>query len=188
MLGSRKLRALGGATFALAVLGTVAATAGMGAGNATTIRIWVDKDRQDAITKVANDWAGSKGVTLDIVQKGSDNIRADVKTVQAETAPDLIVGAHDWVGELSSNGSIVPLNPSKAALANIPKGAQNAFSYGVAVKRLWGTPIYVENVALITNTKLAKVPKTWAELETNALRGEEEAQAEGRHRRAAGQR
>src|SRR5512134_3264223 len=88
MLGSRKLRAVGGVTFALAVLGTVAATAGMSAGNATTIRIWVDKDRQDAITKVANDWAGSKGVTLDIVQKGSDNIRADVKTVQAETAPD----------------------------------------------------------------------------------------------------
>jgi maltose-binding protein MalE len=65
------------------------------------IRIWVDQDRLPAITKVANDWAASKGVTLDIVQKGSDNIRADVKTVQPDTAPDLIVGAHDWVGELS---------------------------------------------------------------------------------------
>lgn len=168
MLGSRKLRALGGVTFALAVLGTVAATAGMGAGSATTVRIWVDKDRQDAITKVANDWAASKGVTIDIVQKGSDSIRSDVKTVQAETAPDLIVGAHDWIGELSSNGSIVPLNPSKAALKDIPQGAQNAFSYGVAVKRLWGIPLYVENVGLITNTKLAKAPKTWAEFEKNA--------------------
>ena len=25
-----------------------------------------------------------------------------------------MIAAHDWVGELSSNGSIVPLNPSAA--------------------------------------------------------------------------
>ena len=170
MVGSRKLRALG-LGLVVAIVGTVAAvsaTAGMGASNATTIRIWVDKDRQPAITKVANDWAASKGVTLDIVQKGSDSIRSDVQTVQAETAPDIILGAHDWIGELSANGSIVPLNPSKALLKDIPAGAINAFSYGVAVKRLWGAPIYQENVALITNTKLAKVPKTWSDFEKNA--------------------
>jgi arabinogalactan oligomer / maltooligosaccharide transport system substrate-binding protein len=165
---NRTLRALG-FTLAVAIVGTVAASTAMSAGNATTIRIWVDSDRLPAITKVANAWGGSKGVTLDIVQKGSDSIRSDVKTVQADTAPDLIVGAHDWVGELSSNGSIVPLNPSKALQAGIAKGALDAFSYGVAIKRLYGAPVYTENVALITNTKLAKVPKTWASLETQAL-------------------
>ncbi len=162
------MRGLGFA-LAVAIAGTVAASSAMSASNATTIRIWVDQDRLPAITKVANDWAASKGVTIDIVQKGSDSIRSDVKTVQADTAPDVIVGAHDWVGELSSNGSIVPLNPSKALLAGVAKGAIDAFSYGVAIKRLYGAPIYTENVALITNTKLAKVPKTWASLEKQAL-------------------
>jgi arabinogalactan oligomer/maltooligosaccharide transport system substrate-binding protein len=169
MLSLRTLRALG-LTLAVAIIGTVAASAGTSATTQSAkVRIWVDADRLPAITKVANDWAATKGVTLDIVQKGSDNIRADVKTVQAETAPDLIVGAHDWVGELSSNGSIVPLNPSRTATAGIAKGALDAFSYGIAIKRLYGAPLYTENVALITNTKLAQVPKTWASLEAQAL-------------------
>jgi arabinogalactan oligomer/maltooligosaccharide transport system substrate-binding protein len=165
----RTLRALG-LTLAVAVIGTVAVSAGTSATTQSAkIRIWVDQDRLPAITKVANDWAATKGVTIEVVQKGSDSIRSDVKTVQADTAPDVIVGAHDWVGELSSNGSIVPLNPSKALLAGIPKGAIDAFSYGVAIKRLYGAPVYTENVALITNTKLAKVPTTWASLESQAL-------------------
>lgn len=169
MLSTRRMRVVAGlAVVALAAV--VSASAGTSANNQSAkIRIWVDQDRLPAITKVANDWAATKGVTIEIVQKGSDSIRSDVKTVQADTAPDVILGAHDWVGELSSNGSIVPLNPSKALLAGIPKGAIDAFSYGVAIKRLYGAPIYTENVALITNTKLATVPKTWASLESQAL-------------------
>ena len=169
MLSLRTLRALG-LTLAVAVIGIVAVSAGTSAtAQAAKIRIWVDQDRLPAMTKVANDWAATKGVTIEVVQKGSDSIRADVKTVQPDTAPDLIVGAHDWVGELSSNGSIVPLNPSKALVAGVAKGAIDAFSYGVAIKRLYGAPVYTENVALITNTKLATVPKTWASLESQAL-------------------
>src|SRR3990172_3223123 len=169
MLSLRTLRALG-LTLAVAVIGIVAVSAGTSAtAQAAKIRIWVDQDRLPAMTKVANDWAATKGGTIEVVQKGSDSIRADVRTVQPDTAPDLIVGAHDWVGELSSNGSIVPLNPSKALVAGVAKGAVDAFSYGVAIKRLYGAPVYTENVALITNTKLATVPKTWASLESQAL-------------------
>ena len=86
---------------------------GVGA-DATTIRIWTDKDRLAAVTKVANAWAASKGATIEVVQKDFGQIRDNLKTVQAETAPDVIVGAHDWIGELSANGSIVPLYPSNA--------------------------------------------------------------------------
>ncbi len=168
MLSSRTLRALG-ITLAVAVIGAVAATAAMSARSATTVRIWVDKDRLPALTKVANDWAATKGVTVEVVQKEQGDIRSQVRTAQAETAPDVIMGAHDWIGELSSNGSIVPLTVSSALLKQFPKGAIDAFSYGIAVKRLYGAPLYIENVALITNTKLAKVPKTWAALETSAL-------------------
>jgi arabinogalactan oligomer / maltooligosaccharide transport system substrate-binding protein len=168
MLSSRTLRALG-VTLAVAIVGAIAAAAALSASNATTIRIWVDKDRLPALSKVANDWAATKGVTVEVVQKEQGDIRSQIRTVQAETAPDVIMGAHDWIGELSSNGSIVPLTVSRALLKQFPVGAIDAFSYGVAVKRLYGAPLYIENVALITNTKLAKVPKTWAELEKSAL-------------------
>jgi arabinogalactan oligomer/maltooligosaccharide transport system substrate-binding protein len=177
MVSNRTLRTLG-ITLAVAIIGAIAATAAMSAASATTtLRIWVDKDRLPAITKVANDWAATKGVAIEVVQKGSDQIRSEVRTVQADTAPDLIVGAHDWVGELSSNGSIVPLNPSQTLLKGFPKGATDAFSYGVAIKRLYGVPVYVENVALITNTKLAKVPKSWAELEKSAMAAKKKTKA-----------
>jgi arabinogalactan oligomer / maltooligosaccharide transport system substrate-binding protein len=92
-----------------------------------------------------------------------------LKTVQSETAPDVIVGAHDWVGELSANGSIVPLFPSAATKKQFPAYALDAFSYGTAIKKLYGAPVALENIALVTNTKLAKVPKTWAQLESQAL-------------------
>jgi len=176
MVSNRTLRALG-ITLAAAIIGAVAASAATSASSATAIRIWVDKDRLPALTKVANDWAATKGVTVEVVQKEQGDIRSQLRTVQAETAPDVIMGAHDWIGELSANGSIVPLNPSSALLKQFPKGALDAFSYGIAVKRLYGAPLYIENVALITNTKLAKVPTTWASLETQALAAKKKTKA-----------
>jgi arabinogalactan oligomer / maltooligosaccharide transport system substrate-binding protein len=143
----------------------------------TSIRIWVDKDRLPALQKVANDWAASKGVSVELVQKEQGDIRSQVRTVQDDTAPDVIIAAHDWIGELSSNGSIVPLNPSAALKKQFPAGALDAFSYGIAVKRLYGAPLYIENVALITNLKLAKVPTTWASLESQALAAKKKTKA-----------
>jgi arabinogalactan oligomer / maltooligosaccharide transport system substrate-binding protein len=143
----------------------------------TTVRIWVDKDRLPALEKVANDWAATKGVSVELVQKEQGDIRSQVRTVAPETAPDVMIAAHDWVGELSSNGSIVPLNPSAALKKQFPAGALDAFSYGVAVKRLYGAPLYIENVALITNLALAKVPTTWASLEAQALAAKKKTKA-----------
>ena len=96
-------------------------------------------------------------------------IRDNLKTVDSAAAPDVIVGAHDWTGELAANGLVLPLFPSKAILKEFPSYAINAFSYGTAVKRLFGAPVALENIALVTNTKVAKVPTTFAQLEQEAL-------------------
>ena len=58
-----------------------------------------------------------------------------------------------------------------------PSAALDAFSYGVAVKRQYGVPLYVENVALITNLKLAKVPVTWASLRSQAQAAKKKTKA-----------
>ena len=166
---STKTAARSLAALAVASLAAIALTATASGADATTIRIWADKDRVAAVTKVANAWAASKGARIEVVQRDFGQIRDSLKTVQAETAPDVIVGAHDWIGELSANGSIVPLFPSTATKKQFPAYALNAFSYGVAVKKLYGAPVALENIALVTNTRLARVPTTWAQLETQAL-------------------
>ena len=94
-----------------ALVAVVAVSTGTSAtSQSAKIVIWADADRVPAVTKVANAWGASKGVSVQVVQKQSGPIRQEVSTVAVDTAPDVIVGAHDWVGELSGNGSIIPLS------------------------------------------------------------------------------
>ena len=166
---STKMAARTLAALVVASLAAIALTSTASGADATTIRIWADKDRLAAVTKVAQAWAATKGASIEVVQKDFGQIRDNLKTVQSETAPDVIVGAHDWIGELSANGSIVPLFPSAATKKQFPAYALDAFSYGTAIKKLYGAPVALENIALVTNTKLAKVPTSWAQLESQAL-------------------
>ena len=133
--------------------------------SATPVRIWVDKDRRAAVEKVANAWAASRGAEVNIDEKGFGNIRSDLATVDASQAPDVIVGASDWTGELAANGSVVQLFPKKAVLRQFPKYALRAYTY----RALYGIPVALENVGLVVNTSLVKVPKTFAQLEREAL-------------------
>jgi maltose-binding protein MalE len=159
-----------------ALIGVIAAFAAMAATSAVashkagpTIVIWTDSDRAAAVTKVANAWAASNGATIQVVTKNFGDIRDNLGTVAAADAPDVITAAHDWTGQLAANGLVQPIYPSKAVRAQFPSYTLNAFSYGTAVKKLYGIPVAVENIGLVVNTKLAKVPTTFKQLETEAL-------------------
>jgi maltose/maltodextrin transport system substrate-binding protein len=159
-----------------ALLGVVAAIAAVVASSAVashkagpTITIWTDSDRAAAVTKVANDWAATSGATIKVVTKNFGDIRDNLSTVAAADAPDVITAAHDWTGQLAANGLVEPIFLSSSTKVNFPSYTLNAFSYGTAVKKLYGVPAAVENIGLVVNTKLAKVPTTFAQLETEAL-------------------
>src|SRR5215207_1965677 len=96
---------------------------------ATTLRIWTDKDRRADIERIANAWASSRGVEVVVVQKEFGDIRDGLKTVAPESAPDVVIGAHDWTGQLAADGSIVSLNLKKSVKKQFPKYALDAFSY-----------------------------------------------------------
>jgi len=178
MFSTRRLRVVAGLAVA-ALMAVVVASAGTSATNqTTTVVIWADADRVPAVTQVANAWGASKGVAVQVVQKDFGQIRSQLTTVAVETAPDVIVGAHDWVGELSANGSVLPLSPSVATKKQFPAYALNSFSYGTAIKKLYGAPVALENVALFTNTKLAKVPTSFADLEKQALAAKKKTKAQ----------
>ena len=174
MFSTKKVRALA-MTASLVVLAAIAASTATSSSKATTVRIWTDADRKAAVEKVAGAWGTAKGVQVEVVQKDFGKIRDDLKTVQPETAPDVIVGAHDWVGQLSVDGSIVPLVIPGATKAQFPAYALNAMSYGTAVKRLYGVPVALENVGLVVNKKLATTPKTIASLQAQALKFQKKA-------------
>jgi len=159
-----------GVVLAFAVVAAIAATAALSARAAgTTIVIWTDANRAPAVTKVANAWAAANGATVQVVTKDFGSIETAVGTVAAASAPDVILAAHDWTGQLAANGLVEPLYPSAALSKQFPKYTLDAFSYGTAVKKLYGIPVQVENIGLLVNTKLAKVPKTFAQLEAAAL-------------------
>ena len=101
--------------------------------------------------------------------KNFGDIRDNLGTVAAADAPDVITAAHDWTGQLAANGLVQPLFLSAAVKKQFPSYTLNAFSYGTAVKKLYGVPAAVENIGLVVNTKLAKAPKTFAQLESEAL-------------------
>ena len=103
MLNTRSLR-LAGAVALMALAGVLSATA-TAKTTASTLTIWADASRTPATQKVATAWGNSHGVTVSVVQKDFGTIRSSLATVDAATAPDVIIGASDWIGELSANGS-----------------------------------------------------------------------------------
>jgi arabinogalactan oligomer / maltooligosaccharide transport system substrate-binding protein len=135
-----------------------------------TITIWADQNRKDAVTQLANQWiAKNPGVTVNVVVQDFGSIRDKLGTVDASTAPDIILAAHDWTGQLAANGLVEPIYLKPAVAKEFPKYTLNAFSYGLAVKKLYGVPTQIENIGLVVNTSLVKIPKTFAQLEKEAL-------------------
>jgi arabinogalactan oligomer / maltooligosaccharide transport system substrate-binding protein len=163
----KRVWALIGVTAAVAAIAATSAVASHKAG--PTIVIWTDANRTAAVTKVANDWAAKSGATIKVVTKNFGDIRDNLGTIDTADAPDVITAAHDWTGQLAANGLVEPIFLSNATRKQFPAYTVNAFSYGTAVKKLYGVPTSVENIGLVVNTKLAKVPTTFKQLETEAL-------------------
>jgi arabinogalactan oligomer / maltooligosaccharide transport system substrate-binding protein len=157
-----------------AVIGTVlsliaatanAAPAHKASAKATTIRIWSDQDRKASVTKIANEWAAKTGATVEIVVKAFPPTQ-NLAQASAATGPDVVLAPHDATGALAADGLVQQIILSKKVKAQFPAYALSSFSYG---GRLYGVPVQLENIGLVVNTKLAKVPKTFAQLEKEAL-------------------
>ena len=152
---------------ALALIGARATTTAQASSKAPArLTIWSDNVQKPAIDRIASAWGAQRGVDVNVVFHAFGSIPGDLKTIKADNAPDIIVAAHDQTGDLAANGLVVPLFPSKALKKEFPKYALDAFSYG---GKLYGAPYALENVGLVVNTRLAKVPKTFAQLEKEAL-------------------
>ena len=75
-----------------------------------------------------------------------------VTAAQSGKGPDIVVGAHDWIGNLVQNGTIDPVQLTDAQKAAFAPVAVKAVTFNGQV---YGVPYAIENLALIRNTDLA---------------------------------
>jgi arabinogalactan oligomer / maltooligosaccharide transport system substrate-binding protein len=133
---------------------------------ASNLVVWADSSQKPSIEKSAAAWGK---VPVTVVVHAFSSIHADLKTVTPENAPDIVIGQHDWIGDLATNGLLLPIYPTAATKAQFPQYALDAFSYGIALKKLYGAPYAFDNVGVVVNTGLAKVPTTFVQLEREAI-------------------
>lgn len=130
----------------------------------TTLVIWADDTRAPALQPVAEQFTADTGIAVEIVELGFGNIRDRLRVAgPAGEGPDIIIGAHDWLGELVSNNLVAPLDLGEQE-ANFLPAAVQAFVYD---GQLYGMPYALENVAFVRNTDLVPdAPATWDEVRT----------------------
>lgn len=131
------------------------------AATARSLVVWVDEARAAALEELAGPYGAKAGVAIDVVPQTSETLRDDyVRAVAQGEGPDVLVGAHDWLGELVTNGVVQPVEIAEPDA--FAPAAVGAMTYdGVT----YGTPLSIESVALVRNDALATTtPATFDEV------------------------
>lgn len=125
--------------------------------------IWADDTRAPVLERIGADFQNEYGVRIVVTQKAFGDIRDDLKVAgPTGEGPDIIIGAHDWLGELVENGLLAQIELGDNADQFLPAAVQ-AFTYDGG---LYGMPYATENVAFVYNTDLVETPPTtWSEVE-----------------------
>lgn len=131
-------------------------------GEGGTLTVWVDAERVDALQGAADAYTEETGVEVELVGKDNADIKDDfIQQVPTGEGPDITMGAHDWLGELSTNGVVAPLELGDSA-GDYLEVAVNASTYEGTVYML---PYAVENIALLRNADLvAEAPTSWDDM------------------------
>ncbi len=140
---------------ALAASGAIVAPSFAADTASKTVTIWsgATSAKDDEQTPIIAAWAKTQGITINVVYK--KDIRNEfIKAVPEGKGPDLMVGAHDWTGQLVGAGVVAPI--VIGSLGNqFSKDMKSGFTIG---GKLYGMPIYSENIALIWNKRDGKDP------------------------------
>lgn len=128
--------------------------------------VWTDAVKLDAVTEVAEAFGEANGISVGV--QAIVNTRSDFITAnEAGNGPDVLVGAHDWIGQLVANGAIDPLQLSADSLSGYSEKAVSAVSYDGQV---YGLPYGVEALVLYCNSAYA--PDTYATLDDAIAAGQ----------------
>lgn len=127
--------------------------------------VWADENRAPVVQEVGAAFTEATGVEIqvDIVDFGS--IKDEVTTKgPAGEGPDLFVGAHDWIGELATNGAVAAIDLG---------GREGEFTETGLAALSWdgeqyGIPYVTEAIAMYYNPDLvAEAPATMEDLKAS---------------------
>lgn len=157
------------ASSAAAVAPSASASATIPARGDADLVIWTDsgEPKYQAIKKVADAFAAKQGIKVAVQQISSDLQATFVTADAAGNGPDVVVGAHDWLGNLVQNGSIEPLQLSADQLGAYSPKAVSAATYN---GQLYALPYGMETLALYRNT--AEAPTKPATLDDAIKEGQ----------------
>lgn len=127
-----------------------------------SLRVWADPNIASVLRTHSSTFESDYGVKIIIEDFGFGAILTNfLVAAPAGEGPDVIVGSHDWLGELVSNGLLAPIDLGDKVSEYAPSSIK-AFSYNT---ELYGLPYMTENVGLFRNTDL--IPdriETWDEV------------------------
>ena len=126
------------------------------------LEIWADPKRTAALKPFAEQFGKENGVTVEVKEIAENLQQTFVTASQQGSGPDVVVGAHDWIGNLVQNSAIDPVNLTSAQKSSFEASALKAVTFNGQV---YGAPYAMENLALIRNTELAATaPATMEDL------------------------
>ena len=127
-------------------------TASENAAPSATLTIWADDQRSAALKPFAETFGKANNVKVEVQAVSKDLQTTYVTAAQSGKGPDIVVGAHDWIGNLVQNGTIDPIQLSDSQKSAFADVAVKAVTFNGQV---YGVPYAIENLALIRNTDLA---------------------------------
>ena len=116
--------------------------------------IWADQKKADSLKEIAKSWGQEQGITVAVQIVANDLQPAFITANQAGNGPDIVMGAHDWIGNLVQNSAIRPVVLSPEAEANYSDIALKAVTYD---GQIYATPYAVECLGLFVNKALTQV-------------------------------
>lgn len=124
--------------------------------------VWTSEKQVDILQALGQEFKAKYGVEVEVQYVPFGDIKPKFLTAAPQgQGADIIVGAHDWVGELVANGLLEPI-PSFAEINQFFESGLEAFSYG---GKLYGLPYALEAIALIYNKDyVSQPPKSIEEL------------------------
>ncbi|HJB64324.1 MAG TPA: maltose ABC transporter substrate-binding protein [Candidatus Microbacterium pullistercoris] len=128
----------------------------------TTLTVWVDAERVDALQGAADAYEEQAGVAVELIGKDTADIKDDfIQQVPTGEGPDIAMGAHDWLGELSTNGVVAPLELGDSASGYLDVALEAATYEGT----VYMLPYAVENLAVLRNSELVpEAPSSFDEM------------------------
>ena len=129
----------------------------------TTLTIWTDNLRYEPINQAGQNFADEYGIEVEVVEVPFGDMRQKMSNAApAGEGPDILVGAHDWTGELAQNGLIQEISLRDDLRNNLVDVSLEGFTYN---GELWALPYAVESIAIIYNRDMVdEVPESWADV------------------------